>query len=112
MPPFPKPLHYLWTIYRRIRRRNAGGFGGAEPVGWPAIAAFVGLTGIRLAPWEVELLEALDDIYLDPDPAPPAMPQGVKVKTAASPDDHAGVQSVLAGVGKGRRVVKRTPKGA
>lgn len=105
MPPFPKPLAYLWRAYLRLRRRAPGGFSGPQPVGWPAIEAFARL--FDLAPWEIEIIEALDDIYLAPDPQP-VLPEGQTVKTAASANDADGVRSVMGAVGKGRRVVKRT----
>lgn len=105
MPPFPKPLGYLWRAYLRLRRRTPAGFNGPQPVGWPAIEAFAAL--FDLAPWEIELIEALDDIYLAPDPSP-VLPEGQTVKVAASARDAEGVRSVLGSVGKGRRVVKRS----
>lgn len=104
MPPFPQPLAYLWQAYLRLRRRTPGGFNGPQPVGWPSIEAFARLFG--LAPWEIELIEALDDIYLAPDPQP-VLPEGQTVKVAASARDADAVRSVLGGVGKGRRIVKR-----
>ncbi len=105
MPAFPQPLAYLWRAYLRLRRRTAGGFSGPEPVSWPALEAFARL--FDLAPWEIELIETLDDIYLSPDPQP-VLPDGQTVKVAAAASDAEGVRSVLAGVGKGRRVVKRS----
>lgn len=105
MPPFPRPLAYLWRAYLRLRRRTPAGFNGPQPVGWPAIEAFARL--FDLAPWEIELVEALDDIYLAPDPQP-VLPDGQAVKTAAAATDAEGVRSVVGAVGKGRRVVKRT----
>lgn len=104
MPPFPRPLGYLWRAYLRLRRRTPAGFNGPQPVEWPAIEAFARL--FDFAPWEIELLEALDDIYLAPDPKP-VLPEGQAVKVAASARDAEGVRSVLGGVGKGRRIVKR-----
>jgi hypothetical protein len=54
-------------------------------------------SGLRLAPWEIALLEALDDIYLSPEPKAevPEAPEGQTVKAAASARDGAGVKSVL-----------------
>lgn len=104
VPPFPKALGYVWRAYLRLRRRTAGGFSGPQPVSWDDILAYTRL--FDLAPWEIELIERLDDIYLAPDPAPVA-PEGQTVKVAASASDAAGVRSILGAVGKGRRVVKR-----
>lgn len=63
-PPCPPALAYLWRCYGRIRsRKGASGF-GIGPLEWPDIDAFNRLSGARLAPWEVEILEAVDDLYL------------------------------------------------
>ena len=61
-PPFPGALLYLWQAYLRLARRRGSGGVGANPIGFADIDAFVRLTGIRLAPWEVEMLEELDDM--------------------------------------------------
>ncbi len=106
MPPFPIALAYLWRAYLRLRRRTQVGFGGPQPLGWQDIDAFIRRSGLRLAPWEIEILERIDDIYLDPKPIPPA-PEGQAVVALASSTDPAGVRSILGSVGK-RRTVKRT----
>lgn len=66
LPDFPRELSYIWRAYHRIRRRMAGGFAGPNPIGWQDIDAFVRQTKFVLAPWEIELLEAIDDSYLQP----------------------------------------------
>jgi hypothetical protein len=52
----------------------AMGFCGPDPIGWQDIGAFVDLTGTRFAPWEIEILERVDDLFLHPEQAsgPPA----------------------------------------
>ena len=62
-PPLPPALAYLWTIYRRLRRRKGGGF-GPQPVEWPDIDAFLRHARIVLAPWEIEVIEEIDDLFL------------------------------------------------
>ncbi len=59
---------------------------------------------MRLAPWEVEIIEALDDIYLQPTPTPTA-PEGQTVNVAAAASDAAGVRAIVGALGKRR--VKR-----
>ena len=63
VPPFPKALHYLWAAYHRLRRRKGGGFGPA-PIEWPDIDAFIRRTGLDLRPWEIEIIEGVDDLFL------------------------------------------------
>lgn len=65
LPKFPKPLSYLWQAYIRLRRRQApAAMGGALPIGWSDLDAFERLTGASLAPWEVEAIEEIDELYL------------------------------------------------
>lgn len=37
---------------------------GLSPIGWSDIDAFSRRAQVRLAPWEIELIEELDDVYL------------------------------------------------
>lgn len=78
---------------------------GPSPVSWQDIDAFARRSGVRFSPWEIEIIEKLDDIFLSPSAKPPA-PEGQAVKTAASADDPDGVRSVLGAVGV-RKIVKR-----
>ncbi|WP_420844794.1 phage tail assembly chaperone [Jiella avicenniae] len=64
VPPIPSALEYLWAAYHRIRRRKAWGFNGPAPIEWPDIDAFVRHSRNPLAPWEVALIEDIDDLYL------------------------------------------------
>jgi hypothetical protein len=36
---------------------------GREPITWADITAFLALTKKTLTPWEVEVIEELDDLY-------------------------------------------------
>lgn len=62
-PPLPLALAYLWVTYRRLRRRKGSSF-GPGPIEWPDIDAFLRLSGVSLAPWEIEVIEELDDLFL------------------------------------------------
>jgi hypothetical protein len=64
MPDFPLPLLYLWKIYHRLRRRVAGTGFGAAPIEWRDLDAFNRMTGANLAPWEVEVIELIDDAFM------------------------------------------------
>lgn len=48
----------------RLRRRTPAGFNGPNPITIEAIDAFIRRTGLRLDPRDVELIEAVDDLYL------------------------------------------------
>lgn len=61
----PVALIYLWSAFQRLRRRKVGGgVNGAEAISWGDLDAFQRLTGTRLVPWEVEVIEDLDDLFL------------------------------------------------
>jgi hypothetical protein len=87
----------------------AGGFAGPNPIGWQDIDAFARQSGLRLAAWELDLIEALDDLYLEAlsgtKQAPPApKPKGL-IATASMHDPQA-VKSLLGSIGR-RRVKKK-----
>lgn len=64
LPPFPEALRYLWAAFARIRRRNAGNGFGATPITWADLDAYSRLSGMRLLPWEMEIIELLDDALM------------------------------------------------
>jgi len=78
LPPFPLEIAYIWSAFWRLRRRTAGGFGGLEPITWDAIAAFSRYSGLRLEPWEVQIIEDVDDIYLRVNAVEPPKDGGAK----------------------------------
>ncbi|UFX41792.1 hypothetical protein HAP47_0021040 [Bradyrhizobium sp. 41S5] len=64
VPPMPAGLLYLWRIYDRMRRRKGGNGFALSPLEWQDIDAFLRRTQTDLAPWELEIIEMLDDLYL------------------------------------------------
>jgi hypothetical protein len=62
--PFPPELIYLWDIYNRIRRRKGSNGFGPSPIDGPDIESFQRRHSMPLAPWEQEVIEGLDDIYM------------------------------------------------
>lgn len=62
--PIPAGGEYLWAAFTRLHgRRGSNGF-GPSPLSWPDLDAFNRMSRINLAPWEVEIIEALDRVYL------------------------------------------------
>lgn len=55
-------LGYLWQAYHRLAARRTAGAMSVNPITFAEIEAFTRITGLRLAPWEVELIEKLDDL--------------------------------------------------
>lgn len=97
MPPFPTALGYVWQRYFRIRHRIAMGFNGPNPIGWQDIDAFIRRSGLSLMPWEIEIIEALDDLYLTSTIKKPQ-----PVVASAPVQDAKAVRSVLASIGQRR----------
>jgi hypothetical protein len=54
----------LLTNYYRLRRRKGGNGFGYVPIEWPDIDAFQRNARIEFAPWEVQIIEHLDDIFM------------------------------------------------
>lgn len=63
-PPFPASVGHVWQAWVRIRRRKAQGFNGHEPIGWGDIDAFMRRARVHLDPFEIELVEAVDDVFM------------------------------------------------
>lgn len=63
-PPFPLALAYLWDAFTRMRRRCGSNGYSANPISWSDIDGFDRYSGQRLAPWEVKIIEELDDLFL------------------------------------------------
>lgn len=62
-PPCPAALAYLWRTFLRLSHRRPSGF-GPSPLTWSDIHAFIAASGFRLVPWEIEMIEQLDDLWL------------------------------------------------
>lgn len=104
MPPFPTALGYLWKTYFRLRRRCSVGFSGPNPLSWRDIDAFTRQTRFALAPWEVDIIERLDDAYLQPIARRAAAQRAQQATPNMIPaTDTAGVRSLLRGVAGARK---------
>lgn len=91
-PPFPMALNYIWQSWARIRRRKSQGMSGPNPIEWPDIDAFCRRTGTRLDPRDIELIEIVDDLYMQ------------KSAEQASPaDKHQAIKDNLAMAAKGKK---------
>jgi hypothetical protein len=63
-PECPEEARYLWAWFMELHRARPQGGMGPGAIGYPDIQAWCGLRGVRLAPWEVEVLTALDHAWL------------------------------------------------
>lgn len=64
VPPLPRPANYIWRMFTRLRSRKGSNGFGAGPLEWPDIAAFCALARISFTPWELEIVELLDDLFV------------------------------------------------
>ena len=103
IPPFPVELHFIWKAHGRIRRRLASGMDGPQPIPHEAIVAFQAASEMPLKPWEVAILEALDDLYLRVKYE--AAEQDRNPDTAPASDSEASREILFRGVK--RKVVSR-----
>lgn len=59
----PEALAYIWHAFCRLSaRRGSNGF-SINPITWPDIDAYVRHSKMPLAPWEVRIVEELDDLF-------------------------------------------------
>lgn len=63
-PPRPRALDYLWRAFWRLRRRKGSNGFALSPIEWPDIDAFLRHSQMTLSPWEIEIIEDLDDLFL------------------------------------------------
>lgn len=62
-PPFPMAMLHVWTAFNRLsNRRGSNGF-GINPISWADIDAFVRHSQMPLAPWEIRIIEELDNLF-------------------------------------------------
>lgn len=62
-PPFPDALGHVWAAFCRLSaRRGSNGF-SINPISWPDIDAYVRHSKMPLAPWEIRIIEELDDLF-------------------------------------------------
>lgn len=83
------------------------GFAAPNPIEWADIEAFSRQTRTRLLPWEIEIIESVDDAFLQPATrqAPASQSQG-KDKIVASVDvsDGRGIRALLRSIaGRGKK---------
>jgi len=60
----PESILYLWQYFCDLAGGRDYGEAGPKPIFWGDIKAWSELTRTNLAAWEVDVLKALDRIYL------------------------------------------------
>lgn len=62
-PDCPDVLAHVWEWFQKMHRRRRIGFNGPEPIDDASIAQWAGLRRIRITPFEVDAIQALDEAY-------------------------------------------------
>lgn len=63
LPPIPAAVVYLWATFIRLHNRRGSNGMGPNPITWADIESFMRLSGVSLAPWEIEIIEDLDGVF-------------------------------------------------
>lgn len=64
LPPYPFEIEHVWDAYWRLRNRVNGSGHGIGRITWADIDAFSRHSRISMLPREIELVEAIDDLFL------------------------------------------------
>lgn len=63
-PEFPILCENVWNDFASLSSRRSYGMGGPLPITYESIFAWCNLTRVRLNSWELEVIEALDSLWL------------------------------------------------
>lgn len=74
--PLPYHARHLWALFGALHRRRRYTETGPEPIEEVRLAARAALMRIRLDPWEVEAILAVDDVFLAASAEASKKPQG------------------------------------
>ena len=64
LPPLPFELEYLWKRYVDLDKKRQVGM-AVNALTWSDIRAYCELMGVKMRPWEIETIVAIDDAYMD-----------------------------------------------
>lgn len=62
-PECPDVLTHVWEWFQKMHRRRRVGFNGPEAIDDTAIETWARLRRVRITPFEVEAIQALDEAY-------------------------------------------------
>ena len=60
---WPRAGRAVWDVFRRLGRPKS--MDGAEPITFQEIDAYQRVTGVRLTPWELDVIESFDAVALE-----------------------------------------------
>lgn len=65
LPEFPHIATHVWDAFMSIHKGRSYGMSGPNPLSWGDIKDWSELNGIRLTPWENEVVKDLDLIWVN-----------------------------------------------
>lgn len=80
--------------WQRIRDRTPSGFNGPDPIDYLTVRAFCEVTGTRLSPEDIRILEEVDNTYLEIHYSKDSMsPDAVRSNLTNSTNNFRGVSN-------------------
>lgn len=64
-PPFPERMSHLWHVFLSLHQGRHYSMGEPSPLTFESMAAWCSLTGTRLSPWDVDVVKALDRVWME-----------------------------------------------
>lgn len=65
LPEIPFYLEHVWTWFWQIHRGRTYGMSGPNPITWENILAWKKLLDIQIRPIEIEIINEIDNTYLE-----------------------------------------------
>lgn len=66
-PKLPDELAYVWKWFSDVSAARVFSANAVpQPISWAEYQAWIALSGIRLSPWEIQLLRDLDFVWRTP----------------------------------------------
>jgi hypothetical protein len=62
---FPDAASHLWSTFLQLHRGRTYGMNGPNPISYELIVNWSKLSGITLKYWEIEIMQSLDNIWMD-----------------------------------------------
>jgi len=61
---FPDAASHLWSSFLQLHEGRTYGMSGPNPISYDIIKAWCELTNVTLAPWEIEIIKSLDNLWI------------------------------------------------
>jgi len=62
---FPDIASHLWSVFLQLHKGRSYGMSGPNPITYDVILDWSKLSGITLEYWEVDIMQSLDNIWIE-----------------------------------------------